>query len=608
MTHVNNYTISELTYSNIIAGTAVADEHPTAVLILTPDEGYTINADDFSLSGPLPTGVSDITFTQHQANIYCTLTFDAGYIMPSNNVEIPLCFNGVGVLKTFHVTGQIDPNEPYSNYDITPSTIYSFDEQGAYQSNVLIYDITLSAYSGYYFPTHPSVVQVSGDTEIFSYETTDYTDLDGNLIGCVISIICTIPNNDSFDNNFLVRAFASEIYIPTSLITDYTFDTSVVSVLGDIRLLTLIGGSGANWNLSSNIPVFLTGDSDPVTHMPIISDTLSGVMGDAGFTEIKVIFPKNSVTTEYDITLSGDLIDPFPNPTTIILNQLADVTTMFRINAGSRYSIANISTEDRTYAAFGIPPIGVGVAEVVNQWRISSSDGGTLNLDGAPVSTDVDNWSIISRPITRDADNSYIIQFRDLDGIEVGMDLIDPLTNINNTITSIDIYSNEVTLTYPVTIPNGNTVSVSFNKGNLAAFSFETVQEDPYTIKITENALVTQFGYEDATFSFTPRIRQVVTSYNIDPSDIFSLGETRTYFVFGDPFARFVVTTYDGHTTTTVADAMVDLAGEYHFDIVFPPLPGGSGIDWTITITGDLASTFDTPGNQSSTIILHQTL
>ena len=93
MTHLNNYTISDVVYSNIIANSNVSALHPTAQLTLVPDMGYHLNLGDFSIEH-LPDGVSNITFSSAGDNLICTVTFDPSLIMPDANLDIPLCIIG----------------------------------------------------------------------------------------------------------------------------------------------------------------------------------------------------------------------------------------------------------------------------------------------------------------------------------------------------------------------------------------------------------------------------------------------------------------------------------------------------------------------------------
>lgn len=609
-TFPTNYTITSVTYNNVTAGSNVSAAHPTAVLVLTPDPGYTLDYTDFSIEGGLPMGTSSIVFTQAGANVNCTVTFSTSLAMPSADLDISLCINGMGTLERFHVSGEIDPVAPNTNCTVDPAALYSFDVSGDYGDSVLVYDVLIEADSGYYFPVAPSLVQVNGENSLFTFETTNYNDVDGNLIGCMISVSCSIPSYDSIENNFIVRASAEEIYIKGVLITDYTVDTSIISEEGDFRILTLLGGEGADWELTCNLPIFLTAEIDPITNMNITTDILSGTMDGSGITEIKLVFPKNSVTTQYEIDLTGDLVSPFPSPLPILMDQLQEVTVGFQLTTSSRASVVHTLNESKTYSALGTTPIGVGVAESTNEWTISSTDGGTINLAHDPTIDDVDNWPIVSQRLDLGADNDTVLIFRDLTGIEVGMDIIDPLQQFNNTVLNVNTFSNEVTITYPITVPTETMINFSYNKGTYAAFGPFTVEQiDDYTIKLTEESLITRFGYADADFTFNAVLREEVTSYDIPDGDISALGETRTYYVYGDTNAVFSLTLYDGTTYTNLAtNQVLTTTGEWSVAIVFPPLPGGVSKDWTLTLTGDLSPTFNTPSGQPSVLVLHQPL
>ena len=75
----NNYTITNVTYS-VAAGANVHTLHPTAVLTITPNPGYSVTAEDFTWGNPNLANIATVVFTQSGLNITCTVTFDNPFI------------------------------------------------------------------------------------------------------------------------------------------------------------------------------------------------------------------------------------------------------------------------------------------------------------------------------------------------------------------------------------------------------------------------------------------------------------------------------------------------------------------------------------------------
>ena len=98
MATVNNYSFSDVVYT-VAEGASPSALHTSAVITITPNTGYTVTAGDFSLEGSYSdAAVSSVVFTQDGANVLCTVTFDSGFTMPSDNYDIRLCIVGSAVL------------------------------------------------------------------------------------------------------------------------------------------------------------------------------------------------------------------------------------------------------------------------------------------------------------------------------------------------------------------------------------------------------------------------------------------------------------------------------------------------------------------------------
>lgn len=504
MEHPTNYTISSVTYNDVTSGSNVSGIHPTAVLELIPITGYTLNAEDFSME-VLPLGVSSVVFTQNGDNLDCTVTFSSSLIMPSEDLSISLCINGVGVLKQFHIYGQINSPEVF-NFSIDPNTTYYFNESGIFENIISIYNVVFTADSGYYFPTTPILKQIDGETDIFN-QTSSYTyDLNGNMIACNILLTCTIPDHDSSSNYFAIRASAAEIYAPETLITNYLMDTSYVPMVGDIRTLTLIGVEGSGWRLDSSDLILKTNDIDPITGDYILSNEARGTIDASGMAEITIILPEQTDNTEYSILLSGDIKDPFPSLNPILLEQLKDVEVRLPISGTDVFVFhPNDTSLSRTYSAMSAPPTGVDIAEGTIKWSITSISATPITLLRQPLITDISNWDSITKTTEVGVIEDINLVLGSVTDLYVGMALINPLQHISNYINAIDTLSNIVTLQYPVSILAGTEIYFSYNKSNLLRFTLFAEQIDTYQIDVTVNLNIDQFGWGKQDFTLNPK-------------------------------------------------------------------------------------------------------
>ena len=97
-----------------------------------------------------------------------------------------------------------------------------------------------------------------------------------------------------------------------------------------------------------------------------------------------------------------------------------------------------------------------------------------------------------------------------------------------------------------------------------------------------------------ATAVDIPYIATEITGYSIDNSSLTEAGETRRMQIFGGIGANFSVTVEDSalNSIASVTNQTIPPNGIYNFDITFPS--NTEGETYTITISGDLSSAFDT--------------
>ena len=99
-----------------------------------------------------------------------------------------------------------------------------------------------------------------------------------------------------------------------------------------------------------------------------------------------------------------------------------------------------------------------------------------------------------------------------------------------------------------------------------------------------------------------------ITAYTLSTAPIAVAGLTRTMRIFGTPEATFnlLVADQDDTEIVNLAGQIIGSAGYNDVDITFPSTTISK--TFTVTLTGDLAASFDTPSGQPSIITLYQSL
>ena len=113
-----NFTVNVVSFPATL-GLDWTNSYAQVFLTITPDSGYSIDANNFSAINPLPNYVSSVTFTQNGANIDCTIVYTSPSIMPATDVLIALCIQGYaseapiiigGTLKSGGITNVSTPS------------------------------------------------------------------------------------------------------------------------------------------------------------------------------------------------------------------------------------------------------------------------------------------------------------------------------------------------------------------------------------------------------------------------------------------------------------------------------------------------------------------
>lgn len=365
-----NYTISEVTYNNVPNGSTVSSLHPTAVLLITPLSGYTLDYSEFSVQY-LPPNTTSVVFTQSGLNIVCTVNFDPTFIMPANNVEIPLCINGMGELIEYSVSGSVYAVGD-ANVISTPGSgvAVPFSNSAILNTTTIVYTGAFTCAPGYYMSVAPTLMQTSGNNSNFTITYNNTYNGNGLLIGRAYTITYLTPNYGNFNNNFSIAAASLEIYVPELGIVNYILSTNTFPLHGGIAALTLYGIEGSAWNLSCIDPILQTGPIDPITGIIPYGTSTSGVIDSSGQILIQVSIGISSVEDSYSITLGGDISPLFAQPNPILLYQFSEITITYRVEPTSYF----IGDGDKTNVGYGLSSPNIGDNGFINDfyWNITA--------------------------------------------------------------------------------------------------------------------------------------------------------------------------------------------------------------------------------------------
>jgi hypothetical protein len=381
-TQLINITASEVNFNEAF-GADVSVLHPSVLIKLSPDAGYTISTSDFSSILPLPSNVTSIAFVQSGLDVDATITFDQPFTMPEANVLIPLCFNYASSENLYAVSGNISKNAGSCNISNAIPTTYS--SQGNFNSTQTVLSFPVTADAGYYFSVQPTLGLSGGANSNYTISKTNVVDINGNILETNFVVEYKYPSFDVTDSNLALSACASEIYNPEVEITSYSMNTSLIIPDGETRVMQVFGVPGAVFTASMD-------GVDLVTNI---------VMGSSGVYSLSVTFPLVTANTTYSIALSGDLANPFAldNPFTIQQKVDTEVTLSVLFPSG----INAASSVVKSYLPFQQPPVGSAAYTLSFSWAITPTSGQVLLISNQPAISD---WSNLN-PTSNGGTSTY---------------------------------------------------------------------------------------------------------------------------------------------------------------------------------------------------------
>ena len=547
----NNYTITNVTYS-VAGGSNVYTSHPTAVLTITPDVGYSVTAEDFSWANTTLANINTVVFTQDGVNVICTVTFDNPFSMPNANTVKSLCINGAAVLKRLSVSGNYQAAGSSTNMTIVenspvPEEIY-YELSGVEGYQVLVIEKTYTAANGYYFNGSFNI-SYTGDemvAENYNCIETETLDSNGRLTSINIKFYYTFPNNSVINDKIVVEIPATkQIKVAPVKITSYSlFDNTSVASSGAIRTVRIFGAPTATFTLASNngsILSFDTYDANDVLLSYATTPTLT--IPANGYFDITISIPAVSSNATYCFTIAGgNLISPFPQINPFCLYQYVRTILTFSAS-GTNLVVSNVPPSQtgfiKTGAAMSQPASGSSSYSNDMEITVTGNSGQALSLAN---NFDEESWSNsydIGKTVQATVSNSNVITVDNTTDLLVGSELF-AIPNITNTVRKItNISGNNVTLDGAAFSISSLTNLPTFvfsnrKKSDLDLVSSATIDQTGLTATVNTSSQIYRYG--DGNVAFNLNLLDLITvgSANACGKYTVSAGTSGGSFIYFD--------------------------------------------------------------------------
>jgi len=378
---INNITITNITFRAKENETFVdAYGASYVVLTLTPNQGYTISANDFSIIEPLPSYFTNIpapTFVQDGMNILLTLHFASGAAMPEpgDNIDIPICLNGIAFSAAFTLNGTV---EYLTGANITPQpSLTTYTAAGNEGETKQAFSRSVEANSGYRFLPDPQIIQTQGDTSSYSNasEIKEYWDQNQTQLRKVTFSTDYTFNNASVAGDYF-KIYGETVPIGTvdQCISGYSINTGNIGENGGVRTMTVFGAENSTFSVTL---------SDGTTQSPIVTNQSMPASSSYSF---NITFPPTTVDVTWTIEITGDICSTISQPNPFTISQLTNIAVTFTvIDDLGDFTITNDS--DIVLPASTAFPSPQGFTKVI---QIEYTGAGSPELTDQP---DITDWS-----------------------------------------------------------------------------------------------------------------------------------------------------------------------------------------------------------------------
>lgn len=300
----DNFSVSEVNFSEA-QGTDLGSEG-IYNLIITPDSGFTLDYNNFELINPVPEGIdaTSVQFIQDGLNVRLDFSFKSGFIMPSNEISLPICMRGFANSNEFIIQGEFN----IVTDNATPSSqVGPYSNSGVFDSTETVLTKTVTASAGNYFYNEPIAAVSVGEAANYSISKSKVYNIAGQLTSVTFEFNYTYPLANVSGDTINIQAKAIPIVDSIALINTYSIDGVTgsnplpIPSRGDTRILVLSGGAGAGYNVeltdNGGIPAAL----------------YSGVLPSTGSVSLSIVFDSDTASGDYELRVSGDLRDNVSN-------------------------------------------------------------------------------------------------------------------------------------------------------------------------------------------------------------------------------------------------------------------------------------------------------
>ena len=228
------------------------------VLKIKPDNGYVLQASDFTNNTGSITGIASITLanstTPYADNNEVSVTVDINNsFTPSADVDFVIDIDGAAILKKLvpkTISGTFDT--VVANATPASQSSVAYSGSGVVGSTITLFTKTFTASSGKFFETPPSYTIATGLEETYTVTVTDTYTSDVYLTARTFTVKAIVPSETiSGDNiDFVANASGTITAVSTGKITAFRLNTSTMTFDRGTRKLAIYGDVGAQFRLS----------------------------------------------------------------------------------------------------------------------------------------------------------------------------------------------------------------------------------------------------------------------------------------------------------------------------------------------------------------------
>ena len=481
--NIGNFSVECFHSVDSIGVGEVLDDYQNIILTLVPNQGYALDATNFSAPLPYPNYVSNVVFSQsttNAANVLCTVSLIPGSVMPSNDIIIDLCIRGIATIADTSVSGTVTYAQAVN---VLPATLFAtYSAPGSTGQPQNVFTQVVSAVPGTYFVNTPTIAITNGNMADYSVSYSHVTNSSNQIISTTIEIFYTFGNSSVSGDSWEIAAAA---FAPSLKVDSYSIDSSVIPESGDSRTYTVAGDAGAVYTLTSNKPIFSG------------STTYNGIIPSTGSEAVTATFPAATSNEVYSITIAGIFSGSFNQPVTISLNQYVTITINY-----NTFTTRSIAVTPPSYSSSGLSgQVGTPVSisfDIVN-------NTGTSVVGISPIN-DINVLNLPEYPITFDGGGTSNVQkVTDVTNIVAGMSFYDSPLPDGITVQSVNAGTKEITFSDTITVVNNSTVALSLANNNKIFLLNNNIENDPVGSNnwtLTSEAYIQSFGWDDVTFSF----------------------------------------------------------------------------------------------------------